>query len=427
VKSDGTDRTRPPSTAQRALRATVGAHATQEDHTEQHLLGEPDQHTGREDGEEEIARHVAVLQAHAAHRQDHREQAGHIDDLDDRWRSSSWPPALHRRHTSPVRRAGEGGGGEGTVIEIIGVPYNSAGRPGGVALAPQVLREHGLVEPLPSQRVTDGGDVALSAAVPVRGRSGLLAEAALVEMVQAVRSRTGAALAAGRMPVVVGGDCPVLLGGLAGGRDQFAEIGLLFVDGHEDAWPPSLSTTGEAADCELGIALGRQIHHLPSALTDLLPLVEPAAVTAIGPRDTDELAAAGIASLADSLTVVRPAAVHEAHAAGRLAARVHDQVERICGLAGQWWFHLDLDVLATDQLAAVDYQQPGGLHWDELDLLTSAALGSPGCIGWTLTIYNPELDPTRVGAHRIVRHFRQALAVAAPADGQQPGKDRASP
>jgi arginase len=312
-------------------------------------------------------------------------------------------------------------------MEIIGVPYNSAGRPGGVALAPQVLREHGLVEPLPSQRVMDGGDVALSAAVPVRGRSGLLAEAALVEMVQAVRSRTGAALAAGRMPVVVGGDCPVLLGGLAGGRDHFAEIGLLFVDGHEDAWPPSLSTTGEAADCELGIALGRQIQHLPSALTDLLPLVQPAAVAAIGPRDTDELAAAGIASLADSLTVVRPAAVHEAHAAGCLAARVHDQVERIRDLAGQWWFHLDLDVLATDQLAAVDYQQPGGLHWDELDLLTSAALGNPGCIGWTLTIYNPELDPTRVGAHRIVRHFRQALAVAAPADGQQPGKDRASP
>ncbi len=33
-------------------------------------------------------------------------------------------------------------------------------------------------------------------------------------------------------------------------------MGVLFIDGHEDAWPPELSTTGEAADMELGFALG---------------------------------------------------------------------------------------------------------------------------------------------------------------------------
>jgi arginase len=302
-------------------------------------------------------------------------------------------------------------------MEIIGVPYNSAGRPGGVALAPRVLREHGLAEPLPPLPVADGGDVTLAAAAPVRGPSGLLAEDTLVEMVRAVRSRTAAAYAAGRMPLVVGGDCPVLLGALAAGRDRFGEVGLLFVDGHEDAWPPSRSTTGEAADCELGIALGRETEHLPRALTDLLPLVRPAAVAAIGPRDSDELAAEGIASLAESVTIVRPPAVHEAHRAGRLAAMIRDQVGRIREVAERWWFHLDLDVLATDQLAAVDYPQPDGLDWDELDLISRTALTSPGCAGWTVTIYNPELDRDRSGAHRIVRHVRETLAAA----GRPPG------
>lgn len=72
------------------------------------------------------------------------------------------------------------------------------------------------------------------------------------------------------------------------------------------------------------------------------------------------------------------------------------------GAAG---LHADLDVLATSELAAVGYPQPGGLSWPQLDAITSTALSAPGCAGWSRCIYNPELDPARSDADRIISHI----------------------
>ena len=41
-----------------------------------------------------------------------------------------------------------------------------------------------------------------------------------------------------------------------------------------------------------------------------------------------------------------------------------------------WWLHVDLDVLSTDSLPAVDYPQPGGLNWEQLEKLTATALST---------------------------------------------------
>jgi arginase len=77
-------------------------------------------------------------------------------------------------------------------------------------------------------------------------------------------------------------------------------------------------------------------------------------------------------------------------------------------LPDPWWFHLDLDVLSTEALPAIDYPQPGGLGWDELAVVATAAL-SAGPRGWDVTIYNPDLDPTRVHARRIVRFLGSVI------------------
>jgi arginase len=92
----------------------------------------------------------------------------------------------------------------------------------------------------------------------------------------------------------------------------------------------------------------------------------------------------------------------------RLAADPVARTEAACAsLADPWWFHLDLDVLSTEALPAVDYPQEGGLGWNELDAVTRAALAARP-IGWDVTIYNPDLDPEGVHARRIVR-FLEAL------------------
>jgi arginase len=288
-------------------------------------------------------------------------------------------------------------------LVLIGVPANSSGTVDGVARAPAVLRQRGLAAALTRHRgFTDGGDLALPVPVPVRGPSGLLAEDALVAMIGQVAQAVGAARRHGRFPLLLGGDCPVILGAVAALQTEADSPGLLFVDGHEDAWPPRASPTGEAADCELGLALGLFDAGLSTRLRAVLPRIDPANVAAVGPRDTAELAAAGVASLDGQLGALI-----------RLAELTTDRyAAALARLPPPWWLHTDLDVLATAELAAVDYPQPGGLTWDQLAGLTATALAADGCAGWSICIYNPDLDPRRDGADAIVSYITQAITAS---------------
>jgi arginase len=284
-------------------------------------------------------------------------------------------------------------------VVLIGVPTNSSGTADGVARAPAVLRQRGLAMALASNPgFTDAGDLALPASEPGRGPSGLLAEDALITMIERVHEAVCTARRSGRFPLLVGGDCPVILGALTALQTEHDRPGLLFVDGHEDAWPPRLSPTGEAADCELGLALRLFDASLAPRLRDALPQIRAQDVVAVGPRDRGELAAAGVPTLAGQLrALIRPA---ELVASGAAAA---------APLPAPWWLHTDLDVLTTTELAAVDYPQPGGLTWSQLSGITSAALAADGCAGWSVCIYNPDLDPGREGADRIISYLRQAI------------------
>jgi len=288
-------------------------------------------------------------------------------------------------------------------LALIGVPTNSSGTVDGVARSPAVLRQRGLAAALASHRgFTDAGDLVLPGPVPVRGPSGLLAEDALVAMIEQVAEAVGLARGRGWFPLLVGGDCPVFLGALDAVQAERDRVGLLFVDGHEDAWPPRLSPTGEAADCELGLALRLFDAGLSPQLRAVLPRIDPADVVAVGPRDADELAAAGVASLDGQLgALIRPSELTTDRYATALA-----------GLPQPWWLHTDLDVLATGELAAVDYPQPGGLTWSQLVSLTATALATDGCAGWSVCIYNPDLDPSRDGADAIISYITQAITAS---------------
>jgi arginase len=303
-------------------------------------------------------------------------------------------------------------------VSVVGVPFNSAGRPGGVAAAPAALRRAGLVDALPGRlEAADAGDVGFDPPAPERSpRSGLLAEAGLVSMVAATRRAVAATFEAGRFPLLVGGDCPVMLGGLAATRDRHGGVGLVMVDGHEDAYPPRRSQTGEAADSELLLALGLA-DGLPEELAALGPLLAPSQVALLGPRDEATIVREGVGSLrglvplwSDVEVAVRGPAAVAAQAAADVAA-----------VAPAWWLHVDLDVLASAELAAVDYPQPGGLGWGQLGELTAAALAVPGCAGWTVAIYNPDLDPGGGQAARIVEYVAGAAAVLADAPGADAG------
>lgn len=280
----------------------------------------------------------------------------------------------------------------GQPVELVGVPFDGMGRPGGQARAPAALRSAGMLNSFPG-RVLASADLPVRPPVRSRGeRSGFLNEPALLAMISALHSRVAAAIAAGRFPFVYGADCSVLLATVPAVREVAGVAGLVFADGHEDATPMERSRSGEAANMEVALLLGLTGARLPGGLGDHLPALNPAAIAMLGQRDEPYRAELGVATVADRVWLRTAGQVTSAPArAARQAAA------QVAGHAARWWLHTDLDVLARSEFAACgapgEPELPGGLTWPELTELLSAAVAAGGCCGWSVAVYNPDLDP----------------------------------
>ena len=284
----------------------------------------------------------------------------------------------------------------------IGVPVDSVGRSGGTETAPAVLRELGLPRALGAR---DEGDLA----VRIRGEerdpaTGIVASADVMRTTDAVRGAVAAALAAEERPFLIGGCCAELPGALAGARDTLgAPLGLAHVDGHLDLYDGRTSTTGEAADMPIAVALGlgpdAWVERSGGATTipertALVGFRDRAESIADGMRQPEELVRPPLLYGADDL---REAGV--ATAAAELAARLD--------AAGPFWLHLDVDVLDQAVFPATDYLQPGGLDWDELAAVLAPLAAAENLVGASLACYNPDKDPGLECGRRLV----EALAL----------------
>jgi arginase len=217
----------------------------------------------------------------------------------------------------------------------------------------------------------------------------------------------GAVIDRGEFPVVLGGDCSILLGDLLALKRR-GRYGLLFIDGHADFYSPEANPNGEAASMDLAFATGRGPDLLAN-IDQLRPLVSDEDAVAFGFRDRDEQAAYGSPSLPDRLLAFDLAAIRRrgVEAAARDAVA---HLTRGGGPDGGFWIHVDADVLDDAIMPAVDYRLPGGLSWDELTSTLRLAIQSGRAVGLEVTIYNPTLDAGRTGARELVRVIGDALA-----------------
>jgi arginase len=287
-------------------------------------------------------------------------------------------------------------------LTIIQAPSVLGLRPSGVQDLPAALLDAGLRDRLAA---VDGGRVDPPEYDPRRDSdTGILNPGGIARYSLLLADAVGEVLARGGFPVVLGGDCSILLGNLLALRRR-GRYGLLFIDGHTDFYQASAEPNGEAASMDLALATGRG----PRILTDLdgrAPLVRDEDVVVFGFRDAEESAQAGMQPLPPQLRTVDLKAVREAGAL--VAAR--RAVDRLAAddTAG-YWVHLDADVLDDAVMPAVDYRLPGGLTWVELEDVLRTAMASGKAVGLDVTIFNPRLDPDRRIAARLAQCLHRGL------------------
>jgi arginase len=275
--------------------------------------------------------------------------------------------------------------------------------PGGVERLPAALLDAGLADALAARHA---GMVVPPAYHARRDPvTGLRNPTALRDYAHRLGDATGAVLDDGDIPIVLGGDCSILLGNLLA-LHRRGRHGLLFIDGHADFYQPAAEPNGEAASMDLALAAGRG----PSVVTDLegrAPLVRDRDVVHVGRRDAEEAEQAGSQRIEDTaITVFDLATVRrrgaEAVARDALARLVRPDLVGI-------WIHLDCDVLDDAVMPAVDYRLPDGLRWDELQAVLGAAIATGAVVGIEITIFNPTLDSDGSIARALVACLTAAL------------------
>lgn len=290
---------------------------------------------------------------------------------------------------------------------IIEAPSVLGLRPSGVEQLPQRLLAEGLASRLHAQVVARLDTPPYD---PVRDLQTLTLNAqSIAQWTPRLADAVGEVLDAGGFPVVLGGDCSIVLGPMLALRRR-GRYGLLFIDGHADFYQPEANPNGEAASMDLAFVTG----HGPALLTDIegrRPLVRDEDVVAFGFRDQAEQQAYGSQPLpaeilALDLETVRRLGI--ADASRQAVARVGREA-----LAG-FFIHVDADCLDDSIMPAVDYRMPGGLSADELVTVLRTALQSGRVVGIEVAIYNPALDEDGRAGRMLTTALAQALGVAAP-------------
>ncbi|MFE4020820.1 arginase family protein [Streptomyces sp. NPDC059101] len=198
----------------------------------------------------------------------------------------------------------------------------------------------------------------------------------------------------GDFPVVLGGDCSILLGAVLALR-RLGRYGVAYLDGHGDFRHPGNTEVSGPVGAAAGEGVAQITGRGQTDLTDiegLRPYVRDEDVCLLGVRDADE-DQAELARLGISCTNVGEIRRHGPETVARNALR-HLQNSPLDG----FWIHLDADVLDPAVMPAVDSPDPDGLFTEELRSLLAPLAASPRCVGVTVAIYDPDRDPDSSGA-----------------------------
>ncbi len=294
-------------------------------------------------------------------------------------------------------------------IHIIGVPLDLGASRRGTDAGPSAVRVAGLSKSL----VKLGYEMTLETDIPVPTPETRKADSRkarfkneILEVCTNLADVTRSTLAAGEIPLVIGGDHSIAMGTIAGVAAHFKaqneEIGLIWFDAHGDMNLPETSPSGNIHGMPLAHVLGHGDQDLANILGQC-PAVKPENVVLLGIRDIDS----------NERDFIRESGVN-VFTMSDIDEKGMTEVSRKTleivnsNTAG---FHISFDVDGCDPsvIPGSGTLVPGGVSFREAHQLLENCANTGRMTSMEVVELNPFLDQANVSAERAVALIQSAF------------------
>jgi arginase len=277
-------------------------------------------------------------------------------------------------------------------IQLLAVPYDSGNLRARMGAGPEALLAAGLERALRENGHRVHTKVAELA--PDSWHSEIQTSFELMRMLSVgVRE----AREAGRLPIVLAGNCNTAVGTLAG---LGPGVGVTWFDAHGDFNTPDTTTSGFLDGTAVAILTGRCWKQLSVSIPGFQPIADET-VCLVGTRDLDPLESRLLEE--SNVDVIAP---------GRIQSELPRTLNAIGQHVDSMYVHLDLDVLDPEVAAANKLAVGGGLMIEDVEYALSLIARDFRIAGVTLSAYDPEVDTDGAAAVAAIRLISTAAALA---------------
>ncbi len=282
-------------------------------------------------------------------------------------------------------------------IALIDAPSSAAAFLAGSEKAPAALRAAGLVARLQTAgyEVIDHGECAIRhfGQDDENQRARNLKE--IVAGLNDLKLRAEVAVKSGALVLVLGGDCAQVIGLLTGARRYYKRISLLWFDRDADLNTPATTPSGRIDGMVVAHVIGKGSPEIVR-LWGEPPLVREPDVTLFGLERVDAPEQQFLNN-----SPMRKVSAFDVKAKGAAEA-ARTALTNMHADARQVVLHLDTDVIAQEDFAAVNVPGSGGLGFEDVRAAFVEFLKNPNLLGLYVAQYNPDKDPDGNGAKKLV-------------------------
>jgi arginase len=291
------------------------------------------------------------------------------------------------------------------MLGLIGVPSSAGAHGPGQEKAPAALRQAGLLGALREAglEVQDLGDLPVTRFQPDSANRKRQSRSRVIAVARQVADRVAAAVERDLVPLVIGGDCTITLGVVAGLLRQQPDLGLIYFDGDADMTTPETTRSGIFDSMGISHLIGEgdpEVAHLGPRF----PLLRPDRITLFGfhpyeiePEEQRLLEKSAMAQYPVTSMGDRPV-----EPAAEALARLEERARAIA-------VHFDVDVMDSAEIPLADWPHYDALGFGDAMRCLRVFAGSPKLAALVVTEINPDHDPDGLLVRRFIDAFADAL------------------